>query len=1180
MRNEHFSKSAGNLERKIMPPELFIELSNKISEYNKKKSQKNVVILNNDEQEDEDVLKKFNDKKRRKILNKNIITKEKAFSTVRDQIKNEFSLAKLGKIEWAKDHASANRPMNKIQDFTTSTNFCYCCNLPCETPGVIEPFSFCEETENFKICGKAVPLYFYFIRYCILCLILVLLAMSIPITIFNSINLNDINDYCTELKINNITINEKDINVTKICEKYSKVNNSQITNFFNWFSKVSSDNIFDYNNILKFNNKSKSKEGIFINYSIVGFICMISLFIVNIFYIILNKAQIKAEKINNIQPSDYTVLIANLQRFVNEFKEKNEVKELINIESNAEDDLTGGVSYLENNNMNDPKTQIGQFTQYLINNLFYSQKSKQNLNIFHLNLCYKLNDFMILKEMQEKCKYKIFQIENNPYQIEKNIQKNYTKNQRRYFESPFTYIGLDWLYCSNKGIPLKLLNEKKDYYDKNLNSLVTKAKLKNFCGCVFATFNTIEDKEEFYNNFPHFFIENLFYYIKNIKYYLCCCLIEKKNKKKRLKERIKVYLAPEPEDVIWQNMEFTLFQRFYRIIIIYLISFLLIGIAFYAVYKLNNYQDSIEEKNWSPSQKYSASFSITIIIALLNLFFEYIMKFFTKIEKQKSLTNYYLSFSIKLTIFTFMTSALVPFFSNYFTHHHDLKNHENKTLITNIFFIFLTNSFLKPIIWTINVPLIIKKIRICLIERKKIPNSMHFKTQKELNDLYELPEMNIALKYSFISMIIFMTMFYLPIFPLGVPISIAGLTLLYFCEKFNFTRHYKRPEMLNEKLGQFHFNFFIFSILSYCLGDYFFTQGLFENDSWPIVSIFIFGILSIIPYTKPITYYFNSSKEFHVRSKPIKDIYFTFYNDYQRQNPFTKKEGMYFYINELKKRGYISKFIYDILIKNIEKINVMEIYYNTSLNPTLKEAQQSLTKVNYHRISIDDLKRSVTRIIREKLKKSGHKKDEIENREHSKSSNISQRINIFIEKKEKEKKPEIKKENNNEINDNIDDNLNINNLKKENNINTSSNNDSSNSIDIIKDKRRYSEMTKNKNTIKQIYDSNINLTMNISSRGSFLLNQYKDPLLLSIGLGINTLAFMGDSNDSKGNKKNGSKKSAFDNENSNSSSSDESYSRSSSEESEDNIIVEEEKEENEDYYEENEEDEIRKMKTK
>ena len=1058
---------------------------------------KNLII------EDEDVLKKFKEKRRRKHLDKNNFNREKAFSTVKHQIKEEFSLGKLGKIEWAKEHASANRPLNKILEFTKATKFCNCCNLPCETPGIIEKFSCMEKIENFGVCGKAVPLYFYFIKFCICCLMIVLFIMSIPITIINNIHLSDIKNYCNNMTIENNFNYDEDINITQICEKYLDSNISQITNILDWFSKVSSDNLIDYKTLLKYNNNPLYKrdninEKIFVNYSIVGFICMISLFIINIFSIILFKATIKAEKIGNIQPSDYTVLITDLQKMVNEFKEKNEDKPLNNNDNNDQDDLTGGVSDYEYINMSHLKTQIGQFTQFLIDNLFYSLKSKQNLNIFNLNLCYKLNDFMILKEKQEDCKYKIFQIKNNPYQIAKNHENNYTNDDRRYYKSPFTYLGLDWLYCSNKGKPLREYNQKNDLYEKDLNSLVTKAKLDNFCGCIFATFNTVKDKEEFYNNFPHFFIESFYYKMKNIGYYLFCCFIDKKERKRLARERIRVYLAPEPEDVIWENMEFSVFQRFYRIIIIYFLSFLLIGFAFVVVYLLNNYQDSIEEKNWSETTKLIASFSITIVISLLNKFLEIIMEIFTKMEKQKSMTNFYLSYSIKLTIFTFMISAFVPFLANYIRHKHNLNNHDNKILITNMLVLFLTNAFIHPVVWTINISLIIKKIRIYFIERRKDPNSMHFKTQKELNDIYELPSMEIASKYSYIFMTILMTMFYLPIFPLGVPITMLGLIFAYFLEKFNFTHGYKRPEMLNEKLGEFHFDFFLIMMISYSIGDYVFTKGLFEKETWPFINIVFFSILSIIPYTKPIAYYFKSSKAFNVNSIPINEVYFSFYNDYQRQNPFTKKDGLYFYIKELKKRGYISKFMYDILIKNIEKINVMEIYYNTSKNPFLKEAQKTLTMMNKKQFSMEDLKKSITRIFREKLKKS--KKEIVEAKyDISQSPETEPKI---LEKINDDGKSESEKESNDgSSTDNII-------IRNESNDSNDSNN---NNLNI----RKYTE-TKNTNNKYALYNSNsFCLTQAFTNKGSFLINQYQDPLLFSIGQSIKNIAFIDNYKDLK-----------------------------------------------------------------
>ena len=1120
---------------------------------------------NNNDTDDEDVLKKFQIisymKKRRKRLEKNSLDKEQGFSLVKNQLKQQFSLYKLGKIEWAKEHASANRPLNKLQQFTKQTKFCNCCNLPCETPGIMERFSTCENTENFSVCGKGVPLYFLFFRYCILVLLLVLVVMSIPMTILNNNHLVEIEKFC-EYKQNKYNFYSEDENLNKTCEKYLRSNESFATNFLNWFWKL--DNLIDYKNIIynmidcKFINntynfiKEEKEKQFFLNFSFIGFYCMITLFIINIFFIILLKGRLQIDKKENIQPSDYTLLITDLQRKVKEFKDKNECS--INDDSNDnQDNLTGGVSDYEYNNMNYLKTKTGQFTQFLMDTIFYNEKSKQNLNIFNLNLCYKLNEFMVLKKKSEKCKYKIFQVEKNPYQIAKNRKNNLDNNKRRYYTSPFTLIGLNWLICSNKGVPLESLYRELEHYDNELNLLVTKAKLDNFCGCIFATFNTVKDKSEFYNKYPHFFIEHIFHYIINIRYYLCCCLIDKKNMiKYRNRQKMKIHLAPEPEDVIWENMEFSFCQRFKRIIIIYSLTIFLIGFAFQIVYTLNKIQGSIKVENWTVIIKYTASFSISIVISILNAFLQFILRIFTQMEKQKSKSNYYLSYSIKLTFFTLTTSAVVPFLSNYLNLLSKGLEYNNKTLINNMLMLFLVNSFFTPLIWTLNINLIIKKIRIYFIEKNQY---MHFKTQKELNDIYELPDMNIAMKYSYLFKTILMTMFYLPIFPIGVPISLLGLILAYYLEKYNFTHNYKRPEMLNQKLGKFYFNFFICIFLSYCLGNYIFSNLANLDDYWSIISLIFFGVLSIIPYTKPISYYFNINKDFNLDSKPMSEMYFSFCNDYQRQNPFTKKEGMYFYITELKRRGYISKFIYDILRKNIEKINVMEIYYDTCIKPNLTQTQTALVRVN-NNFNMEDMKKSLRRAFKEreeklKVKKGINKrlntdipknllkKDKEKEKEKEKEKKETEKERKEREKREKKEKKEREKKEKKEKKerdknykemieiieddedkkqfeddkkgkiDNLNKNIKINEIV--NSIN-SINDDDNNSINNDKNKRKNSKMSNQESQIDNLYDEDsldCSLSEAFTDKGSFIINQYKNPLLLNIGLGISNLAFMG-----------------------------------------------------------------------
>ena len=78
-------------------------------------------------------------------------------------------------------------------------------------------------------------------------------------------------------------------------------------------------------------------------------------------------------------------------------------------------------------------------------------------------------------------------------------------------------------------------------------------------------------------------------------------------------------------------------------------------------------------------------------------------------------TNFYTSYSIKLTFFTFLNSALVPVFC-------ELTLGKSKgfiNLINNMTTKFLVNAFVTPIMWTINFKFGLKKIRQRLIEKKR-----------------------------------------------------------------------------------------------------------------------------------------------------------------------------------------------------------------------------------------------------------------------------------------------------------------------------------------------------------------------------------------------------------------------------------------------------------------------------
>ena len=224
-------------------------------------------------------------------------------------------------------------------------------------------------------------------------------------------------------------------------------------------------------------------------------------------------------------------------------------------------------------------------------------------------------------------------------------------------------------------------------------------------------------------------------------------------------------------------------------------------------------------------------------------------------------------------------------------------------------------------------------------------------TQKELNSLYELLDMKIATKYSYIAKTLLMTFFYMPIFPISTFISILGFILGYFIEKFNVSKMYKRPEMLNSKICEFYSNYYILNLLMLSIGNYIFIRDIKNSLAWPMSNIIIFVILLLVPYNQIFAFNFIEINESEIKkNKTYYNYFFHFYNDYERINPMKKKDGIKNFFKKLIKNALISKREYDIIINNFDKINLMETYYKARKNfnnSIIQRAFLSLSKGKY-----------------------------------------------------------------------------------------------------------------------------------------------------------------------------------------------------------------------------------------
>lgn len=67
--------------------------------------------------------------------------------------------------------------------------------------------------------------------------------------------------------------------------------------------------------------------------------------------------------------------------------------------------------------------------------------------------------------------------------------------------------------------------------------------------------------------------------------------------------------------------------------------------------------------------------------------------------------------------------------------------------------------------------------------------------------MYVLPEPYLPEKYSYIIKTVWLTAFYAPFTPVVVPISIVGMIINYFVEKYLFGSSYSAPNMISGALN-------------------------------------------------------------------------------------------------------------------------------------------------------------------------------------------------------------------------------------------------------------------------------------------------------------------------------------------------------------------------------------------
>ena len=880
--------------------------------------------------------------------------------TVNEDNIEEFEepLAQPGKIFLAEIHGSAQRFL-KIKKISNHIRFCKCCLLPTETPGVVIPFTCLDKKEDF---GIGIQLYFFYIYFCMVICFTALFLCSIPSMVFSKRYYDDLREHCDRYFVYNNsflygqnvdkpelnTSNEYCVEYLTIYRDYQILESGASLIETDWIFKFSSINILNYYEI--FEEKSKDPEIItdsLFNYSFVYFLTSITLLIINFFFIHSVNLLDDRDNFGSTTPRDFTLLIHGVKK---------------------------------------PNPNISKI-QYLNNIISEISKDYFQLELHQIIPCYNLTKLYKLNKDVFEDKIKIYHAYN--FQRQKNLHKEYMKqheinkenyNMNDYYQNELIKLNSEKSNINKSIYQNSIVNINNSQlsdliqhpnhhifkHDDNLNyysrflwlikatplnvieqRMATKSeKIKEIekdlsdnpdkysSGTYFVVFKYMKMREQFYDFYPttiiHKIIIRIKYLFQNIIFGKC--VSEKTKRRNYLKTEIKVQNATEAYEIFWQNLGYSLCQKILYLSFSVIVTIILILISFAIIYLLNYCQFRLTETESDHSfLEYLLSFIISIVISEINSLSRKLLKLITRnFEIIETKTQYYMSLSLKITIFTFINTNIVPLISNVLQR----ENNDNSILLNNLFMIFLTNFTLNPIVFYLNPNLLLKlsKRAKARMKLEGIPPEESVYTQDELNRLFQNPSMSICYKYSFYSNIILTTFFYMPLFPLGSVFSFVGLLLSYFLEIVHLG-FYKRPEILNSRLCKLFVYNFKFAMAVFAVGNFVFLNDVDKHSdiNWSLVNLILFIVIAFIPYDS-IKFNLLGIKEGEITEGSYNDYELMFPTDYEKQNPLTKNKAMIKYFESLRSNNLIDDIERDYLINRIKNESSMVNYYKISKN--------------------------------------------------------------------------------------------------------------------------------------------------------------------------------------------------------------------------------------------------------
>jgi len=377
-------------------------------------------------------------------------------------------------------------------------------------------------------------------------------------------------------------------------------------------------------------------------------------------------------------------------------------------------------------------------------------------------------------------------------------------------------------------------------------------------------------------------------------------------------KKLIVEAAPEPNDIIWDNIGTTFWEKTTARIRTYVFCFLCLCASFAMIFFASVYQESIQDDyDNKPEEDRSTSDMVklrflsilpSIGVVVVNMCLERIIRGLTFFEKHETLTQYNTSVAVKLTTAQVINTALIAFIVNLDP---DKSWFVPGGLVEDMSWILISNAIVQPFLKLFSVQHVVKWIK----RKRALKNPLL--TQSEANDIFEEPPVDMAKLYACLMKTLIVTLVYVPILPFGLIVSSVGVVLMYWTDKYMLLRRHARPNRMSSELSQVMTSTLPLAIFLYSLTNYYFILVLNPDDSLPaFIWMLICAGMILLPIETAFRIIrgrpaYKDSPE-TVKNKDYEDEAGYFIDDYDRQNPVTTDAGWDWY-NQLVVRKNVDR---------------------------------------------------------------------------------------------------------------------------------------------------------------------------------------------------------------------------------------------------------------------------------